>query len=802
MAKPLRSRMCAGTVRRWRAHSWGGANSEGRTLTIRTTSSSGNVARLLIVLLSTLLVGVIQAAPASTAVANEAATVPTVPEPIAAVAMYCAPNGIDINSATIESLQQLPDISEPVARRIVAARPFLRPDPDLLLVSGIGPDKLALIVAQGRACAEPTLLPPPAFDVCRSGDGRIDLNRPESRSQLAKLLGSPTAQRISDGIPYWSLGHVRAEGEAGSGDGKMEKFRSKMCLTPPTIDHRGVRWGWNDRGKGGQTNFGGASLLVPGGVLDPPAVGAWSSIQPADVDQVVNGPTFDMTVHAPWADGQDKVLVILPQDSRPDVQESSDWTPTILHDVGANEEVHALGAVSVQNDGRLMAKVSHLTRLESLAQPTSNLAFIAPVIVLPKTQVTDLNIERKISGAGSSDECSPDMSSNIKVSVESHPDQLLTGIRPVLRKPAAWCVQGNPQDPTATFKFSNTTGLSYRVSEYGSDFAADAVDVTYGPDVKFFTERGLERTNAQLRPGENPHGVAYGAGSTIHYSTPRTDNSSEIRLDYDVPLTAAVILTDALGLIPGLHEIPEFVECIDHIADGALTVFTVVDCAKQVASRIAGGNAAATRILARVSRALNVYQLSRTLVESVGGVMQVLGLTEIDGSVYFKLGRHLQPPVQGGGGGAAGVPSGVLVRNSSGNSFFLNTSTSPPTSHKIRDGGTYVCFGLTYPVVWNTDIEHFVHQPGEEAACPVNAPVRDLNPGNLTATSLLREVDGDLWLAHPGGGRDRVPSEAEFNCFSNPDFPAYLTWDFVSTAEVEAYPWTSESTVFQCGSGF
>ena len=198
--------------------------------------------------------------------AGAAVTVPSVPNPIAAVKMACADGGIDLNKASIAQLTVLPDISEPVAKRIVAQRPYLRIDPDLLRVAGIGQGKLAAIVADGRACATPTSKPPPYFDVCKAGDGRIDANRPQSESALASLFGTPTAQRIVRAIPYWNLNHVRSEGEAGAGYGKMAKLMGRLCLTPPTIVYDGVRYGWIDPDRGGYVDW---PATDGGGVVSP-----------------------------------------------------------------------------------------------------------------------------------------------------------------------------------------------------------------------------------------------------------------------------------------------------------------------------------------------------------------------------------------------------------------------------------------------------------------------------------------------------------------------------------------------------
>lgn len=211
--------------------------------------------------------------------------------------MECKSDGIDLNSASLTALRKLPEVSMPIAKAIVSRRPFLRPDPDLLLVPGIGPEKLSVILAQNRVCAEPPSLPPPTFDVCVTGDGRVDVNRPGSRPRLAELFGTPTADRIVQGIPYWSLDHVRAEGEPGAGSGRLRRYNDRLCLTPPTIDHEGTRWGWIDAANGGRNDFGGATLICYGltyPVVWDTEIHEFDHMAGADAVCPVNAPVRDL----------------------------------------------------------------------------------------------------------------------------------------------------------------------------------------------------------------------------------------------------------------------------------------------------------------------------------------------------------------------------------------------------------------------------------------------------------------------------------------------------------------------------
>jgi len=70
------------------------------------------------------------------------ASAPAVEEGSAAAAVEAAPTAlVDLNTATLAELEALPRVGPAMAARIVAKRPFRRPD-DLRRVSGIGPSTL------------------------------------------------------------------------------------------------------------------------------------------------------------------------------------------------------------------------------------------------------------------------------------------------------------------------------------------------------------------------------------------------------------------------------------------------------------------------------------------------------------------------------------------------------------------------------------------------------------------------------------------------------------------------------------
>jgi competence ComEA-like helix-hairpin-helix protein len=78
---------------------------------------------------------------------------------------YCSNSQIDINSASLSSLDNLAGIGPTYAQRIIDGRPFSSLD-DLIDVKGIGPTTLQKIKDQGLACVSEKVL----FDSSTSPD--------------------------------------------------------------------------------------------------------------------------------------------------------------------------------------------------------------------------------------------------------------------------------------------------------------------------------------------------------------------------------------------------------------------------------------------------------------------------------------------------------------------------------------------------------------------------------------------------------------------------------------------------------
>jgi Helix-hairpin-helix motif len=379
---------------------------------------------------------------------------PAVPSQRPALTLDCQVGEIDLNHASFNELQRLPGVPASVAERIIATRPHDRVE-DLLVAPGIGPGKFAQIQTSGMACATPLTLPPPAADVCTYA-GQLDVNDPSARGGLARLFGGPTADRLVAGQPYPDLAHARVVLVAGAGPGKVTKYASQLCSTPVPKIHAGTQYAWAYSATGGRADHAGATLVVPKAVLSDP-VGSWLSIAPLPVDGVTSGPTFDIEIHGPWSDGRKQVYVALPADPFSPPAGSGDWVPTILHGADNDQVVHALQAVTTTEDGRIATLLTHLSPLESLQQPAGNFAYVAPIVVLPKSTVLDSMVDHKVTEGGDPAECTPDVTSRTDaVSVTTDPSVLATGHWKLLRKVIEYCAEGDLRSDHITVKLTNT----------------------------------------------------------------------------------------------------------------------------------------------------------------------------------------------------------------------------------------------------------------------------------------------------------------------------------------------------------
>ncbi len=294
----------------------------------------------------------------------------TLPE----VVMECRSNQTDINHASAVALQAALGVDAPTARRVIGFRPYLAPK-DILVVQGIGPDRLALILRADNTCATPTQLPPPSTEACAT-KARVDLaSAPASEISQRLNINITAAQKIVAARPFSVLAHVTPERVPGVGKGTLDRLIAASCLTPSPVRTGEVSFRWTYRSQSTTVSRDGFELTIDPGVLDQ--VGAWASIRPIDHTETADDgtlatgdfPSADFHIYGVWANG-DTVQVALPRDPLlDDVAGEEGWTPFLLHRrMDGSVESFSGDTLATLADGRVSARLDSLSEVDSLAQ--------------------------------------------------------------------------------------------------------------------------------------------------------------------------------------------------------------------------------------------------------------------------------------------------------------------------------------------------------------------------------------------------------------------------------------------------
>lgn len=108
-----------------------------------------------------------------------------------------------------------------------------------------------------------------------------------------------------------------------------------------------------------------------------------------------------------------------------------------------------------------------------------------------------------------------------------------------------------------------------------------------------------------------------------------------------------MILTESLDKIPGLQTVGEFVNCVSAIAYGEVSIDSLVGCASLAAS----SSPWAKGVLEAVARLLDVYNLSRDLIDVTVASLARLGLgsTTLSGDVTVRYSAAPKPVIDGAG---------------------------------------------------------------------------------------------------------------------------------------------------------
>ncbi|MCU1615786.1 MAG: Helix-hairpin-helix motif-containing protein [Frankiales bacterium] len=801
-------------------------------------------------------------ASSSTAVAHADSgpgwTVPAVPAQQPTLAMDCAPGQIDLNHASLTDLQMLPDVSAPIAQRIVNMRPHDRTR-DLLVVPGVGPDKLAAIEATGRACSTPLTLPPPAADVCTAA-GQLDVNDPASQSGLAALFGTPTAQRIVAAQPFPDLAHAKVTLAAGAGPGKVTKYAARLCATPEPKKTGGVNFSYVYSAKGGRADLGKFALVLPAGTLTDP-VGQWLRITPEQTpaDAGPTWPSAEFSVlGAPWSDGSKHVYVTLPTDPALSEFDAGTAHPVVAHwSDGTNRTGGDLATSQASADGTtITAQVTHLSILDAISQGVSWVAEPAMGVLLSDSRFPAPTCDGSWTLNGDTGSWWRD---SAHVDLLGALMNLPGNTVPPLGWPQKHCVRSDTANPyDATLHVRNNTRAFESLTQYGDDTAQ--VDGPTSPIANDPLQTLIrDVTSIILR-----HPVA-APGDEMTVTVP-SGHAGAADMEPNALITAvwAVInetpLADPInqyGRAPHMSQL--FTHSLSCVFSGLNTLQSLDGSGTDVLQNLQGliGDCIAyddilkaaqadldsgaiqdtdgklSKQLDRVSRFLlwlKVGRLGASTFDSWyghgAGVISMSNYapkpaTDAQGRPVFdkcltakgygwvvdancqaaEYATATQVPT--GSGGQNGLPNGKLVRDSQGHAWLDNIDAH--TLQPIADGGTYLCLAKHYAVDWAADLTRYrdLTLLVNSATCDNNiSDDRPINHGDTGGAVVLRQADGTSWVVW-NGQRERIPTGAEFQCWVDPRYAANMefdVWDQVTADQLTNWPVMPDGNlVSNCG---
>ncbi|SCL50616.1 Helix-hairpin-helix motif-containing protein [Micromonospora chersina] len=300
--------------------------------------------------------------------------------------MTCADGQTNINTASVDELVGAFGLDTAVATRLVGYRPYLTVN-DLLVVEGIGADKLSQIQAAGRGCSTPISSPPPALSPCASTD-KVDLQS-ATADQVSRVTGvnKNAAERLIAARPFASLRHITPERVPGVGKGILDTIVARSCLTPQPIRDAGTSWRWGYPAYTTTASRDGYALTAPAGVIDATS-GAWLSITPLGTPSTLPGPAYpraDLHIHGAWTGPRepggapDEVLATVPAATFADDFDAAEYKPYIKHISpegvpGGGENVYDSSKATV--DPTTGAVTASLTSLSIVEWATRALNFV------------------------------------------------------------------------------------------------------------------------------------------------------------------------------------------------------------------------------------------------------------------------------------------------------------------------------------------------------------------------------------------------------------------------------------------
>jgi len=791
-------------------------------------------------------------AQAPSAAAQTTLNVPPLNEPpVRVLDMTCPSGRVDLNHAPAEVLAPALGL-DPAAHRVLldrvqAGRPYNGVD-DLLAVEGFGTGRLKSINA-ATLCVTPILegaVPPLDGEVCRPGDGRVDVNAASVRDIAGVLPSSktdapwPTATRIverRDRLPFPDLNHLLAV--AGVGPGTLSKVRARLCRTPApytavTADGYQQRAAVVYSGGPGiavrfETPGGLFALGVPSGVLRQPV--AWATVTDVPESNTML-PAADFHIHGIWG-GDGKVVYVT-------VPSRDTGSPPILNTVahvtgaGPDEVTFATPSNLLNRDATLTTSVSSLSRFQSMFAPLR-------IISAP---TADMTINRALV--------------NFIVEWRSYrsPDPVCPATN--VTWPYELTVAGTALDNQGVKRCTFIDGEGravLRVAQNRFFVAKGNIDRDTGDGARFGTfgspgsgavGAAMQGLSSVLRTDGTFSGLV--PGGTIDLLLNPTTSSVEAQVEAAPILTTVFIVSDQiiklLGGVPALLA-RVVIDCLyPHVADAFNFSRTVgASDANQIANCIATSSATSIgAVFPAVSGALlaadgtvsvadTIREQFNDIIGKLGNYPQVLGnylvvrsprpradqfgrtvldacLTALPFSPATGLGWSISKPCQdayyGGttpppGSGSSGTEPwtpGLILREGNTTRWYAyaqgdrRAQVSPITSN-----GLYLCLARHYAVDWSDDEVPSLYEGADIFLAPVNcddsAPSATLNRSTVPAnTYILRESSGRSWKIFSDGRRSEIPSGREFMCWVDPDpgsgIIQFYVWDQVPLSVIEA----------------
>ena len=770
----------------------------------------------------------------------------------------CDPTQIDLNHAGRRTIGAELGLVDAFAKRLIAARPFLRlQEVRPYLISN--PGAYERLTRAGRLCVTPATLPPPSPNPC-TGKAKVDLNDPNGFRAIAKYFGGRSARRIIAAQPHLKVDNLWHLG-AGIG-GLALAHRKHLCATPsPIATQDGTRYGYAYSKVGGEIRNGGFRLSVPASVIDE-RVGAWLRITP---DTSVDWPAADFHVEGKWESPGQSVSVTVPAPHNHAHFESSYYVPYLIHwDGPGRTGGEPVEATVDPRTAAVSAKLSHLSPVDWATRGINWVVEPAFGALFGNRFAAPACPREPWTHEGGTRWSRDGAYAEIDGALLDSPGSPVPPAGFLIKHCLQTGTSSNAHGRSVQARLRNTSGTIQRLAHYqnaatigGSDeFSADLItlaltrvnrggavflgpgdtgtaDVPAGdwgvvsmqPDrLRSLLNVGLHKT---LDKVFEKLGGANGAiikdptarelfvrvvGCTYDGVVAATSSGSFAQIARDVALALFDCINENDVIISITAIIQNLVNAgvlsgaqADTFLKGLLDLRELVKYLEigqivvDVADSLIWGS------LGTVPLSIDHYA-RRPETDHRGRKVVSQCVTRKEGALRYTVDANCQdnyyqrvtaPP---SGGGSTGLPRGIIVRDASGQAWLWDADSS--VRKPIVDGRTYLCLAKHYAVDWDADPATYSRSAGPAASCDGQKPATiRVEPGALPATvGVLRQADGTSWAIN-GDHRFHIPSGAEFLCWVNPKYRTNMefhVFDQVSATDVARFP-VGDGQISNCG---